>query len=63
MERRVAQIGHTPLHMAAMHDEKAVIKALLAAEADVNAKDEVRGEGGLEGEGGAAWVLWLTVVV
>jgi len=53
----VAQNGRTPLHMAAVRGDKAVIEALLAAEADVNAKDEVRGEGGLEGEEGAAWGL------
>ena len=40
--RRVAQKGETPLHHAAIEGHEAAIKALMAAEADVNAKDQVR---------------------
>jgi len=38
----VVQNGNTPLHYAAYNDHGAVIKALLAAKADVHAKDKVR---------------------
>ena len=43
--RRVVQNGDTPLHTAsaALRGNEAVIEALLAAKADVNAKNDVRG--------------------
>jgi hypothetical protein len=52
--RRVAQVGKTPLHMAAFKGHEAAIKALVAAKADVNAKNEVRGgwQGVLRRRGG-----------
>ena len=40
------QFGHTPLHLAAMLGHAAVAEQLLAAKADVVAKDGVRGQGG-----------------
>jgi len=40
--RRVAQGRNTPLHSAARNGHEAAIKALVAAKADVNAKDQVR---------------------
>ena len=40
--RRVAQGGITPLHSAARFGHEAAIKTLVAAKADVNAKDQVR---------------------
>ena len=39
----MAQEGDTPLHTAAGFGREAVIEVLLAAKADVNAKNEVRG--------------------
>ena len=48
---RVVQEGTTPLHFAAQMGHEAAIKALVAAKADVHAKDEVRG-GVLGGRGG-----------
>ena len=41
----MAQVGDTPLHKALAHryQDEAVIEALLAAKADVNAKNDVRG--------------------
>ena len=43
----MAQGGDTPLHKAAVcgvwRGNEAVIEALLAAKADINAKDDVRG--------------------
>ena len=41
--RRVAQNGDTPLHIASFVGNERVIEALLAAKADVHAKDDVRG--------------------
>ena len=41
--RRVAQEGETPLHTAAYFGREASIEALLAAKADINAKNDVRG--------------------
>ena len=49
---RVWQNGRTPLHLAAEEGHAAVVGALLAAEADKDAKDEVRG-GRVQGESGA----------
>jgi hypothetical protein len=46
------QSGTTPLHMAAEEGHAAVVGALLAAKADKEAKDQVRG-GGMQGESGA----------
>ena len=46
---RVAQGGGTALHHAAGHGRDAAITTLLAAKADIHAKNEVRGEGGAEG--------------
>ena len=48
---RVVQGDHTPLHLAADKDHEGAIKALVAAKADVQAKDKVRG-GVLGGRGG-----------
>ena len=50
----MAQVGDTPLHKALTAEchHKAVIEALLAAKADVNAKNEVRGGKWLGGRGG-----------
>jgi len=60
----VAQNGDTPLHIAdAVYYGVTMVETLLAAKADVNAKNEVRGEDDLEGEGGAAWGFCVTVVV
>ena len=39
----VVQFGETPLHRAAHEGREAAIKALVAAKADVHAKDKVRG--------------------
>ena len=53
---RVTQFGKTPLHRVAQYGEEIAIKALVAAKADVNAKNKVRvGEEGrcLEGKEGA----------
>ena len=57
MRSLVAQRGVTPLHYAASRGrESASIKALVAAKADVHAKDTVRVGGGVGGpEGGATW--------
>ena len=43
---RVPQDGETPLHLAAHRGRVAVVEQLLAAGADVEAKDTVRGQGG-----------------
>ena len=45
------QYVRTPLHLAAHSGHDAAIEALVAAKADVHAKDEVRG-GVLGGRGG-----------
>ena len=45
------QSGTTPLHRAAFKGHEAVIKVLVAAKANVHARDNVRG-GCWEGEGG-----------
>jgi len=48
-ERCVApQDKWTPLHKAARAGHAAVVEKLLAAKADTEAQDRVRGEGGLE---------------
>jgi len=53
MGRRVAQDGETPLHMAIIEfGDMALIEALLAAKADVNAKNEVSGGKVAERAGG-----------
>ena len=64
----LAQDGKTPLHRAARSGKEAMIKALLAAKADVHAKDEVGvGAGGRVRRGGrgesAAWVVHCNIVV
>ena len=46
---RVAQYGDTALHDAAGNGHDAAITTLLAAKADIHAKNKVRGEGGAEG--------------
>ena len=57
-ESRVVQFGRTPLHIAAQEGQTAAIKALVAAKADVHAKDSVRG-GCWEGErGGGVWSVF-----
>ena len=43
---RAPQEGRTPLHRAAMEGHAAVAGQLLAAKADVEAQDTVRGQGG-----------------
>ena len=43
---RATQNGSTPLHWAAEKGHAAVVERLLAAQADKDAKNEVRGEGG-----------------
>ena len=43
---RAPQYGDTPLHYAALEGHAAVAGQLLAAKADVEAKDRVRGQGG-----------------
>ena len=43
---RAPQIGWTPLHWAAEKGHAAVVEKLLAAQADKEAKDMVRGQGG-----------------
>ena len=48
--RRVVQDGRTPMHFAAGEGNEASIKALVAAKADVHAKEKVRG-GSLGGRG------------
>ncbi len=45
MEFRVLQDGHTPLHLAASTDKMAAIQTLLAAKADLHARNNVRGTG------------------
>ena len=47
----MVQCVNTPLHFAAINGDETVIKALVAAKADVHAKNNVRG-GFWEGEGG-----------
>ena len=49
---RVPQDGCTPLHLAAEKGHAAVVEALLAAEADKDAADRVRGWE-VKGESGA----------
>jgi len=49
-DSRVAQDGKTPLHFSADKTGDGLIKALVAAKADVDAKDKVRG-GVLGGRG------------
>ena len=58
----MAQFESTPLHMAAEHGQEAAIKALVAANADVRAKNFVTGGRGSVlgwrgGEGGVGFVL------
>ena len=66
-EGRVAQVGDTPLHKAAEYGEEELIEALLAAKADVNAKNEVRGgkvawkARGVRREGSVI-LLWFSVL-
>jgi len=52
---RVPQIGRTPLHLAAEKGHAAVAGALLAAKADKEAKDEVRGVGEYWGISESGW--------
>ena len=63
----MAQNGHTPLHIAAVRGNEAAIKVvetLLAAKADVNAKNDVRGgRVAWRARGGAARNFCVTVVV
>ena len=65
--RRVAQVGDTPLHKAAQSSFEADIEALLAAKADVNAKNDVRGgkvawrARGVR-RGGSVLLLWSSVL-
>ena len=40
------QDGYTPLHFAVIHARALVAGQLLAAKADVDAKNQVRGQGG-----------------
>ena len=54
---RVWQHGRTPLHWAAKAGHAAFVGALLAAEADKDAKDHVRGGGGCR-----ASRVWVGVV-
>ena len=42
MGNRVVQNGFTPLHFAAQKGQEAKIEALVAAKADVHAKNNVR---------------------
>ena len=49
----VSQYGRTPLHWAALHGHAAVVVAFLAEGADKDAKDQVMGGGGVQGESGA----------
>ena len=65
--RRLAQEGDTPLHVASVCGRGAEIKALLAAEADVNAKDRVRGGRVAERarwvrRAGSVLLLWFLVL-
>ena len=48
------QRNQTPLHQAALNGHEAAIKALVAANADVHAKNHVRGGGVLGGLGGVS---------
>ena len=63
----MAQVGDTPLHKAAEDCDVEVIEALLAAKADVNAKNEVRGgkvawkARGVRREGSVI-LLWFSVL-
>ena len=63
----MAQGGDTPLHTAAWRGNEAVIEALLAAKADVNAKNRVRGGKVAERargvrRGGSVLLLWFSVL-
>ena len=55
---RVVQHEWTPLHVAAAQGHEAAIKALVAAKADVHAKDVVRW-GGLGGRGGRQFRVYI----
>ena len=56
----MAQHGVTALHYAARNGHDAAITTLLAAKADIHAKNRVRGEGDAEGVG-ARGVLELLI--
>ena len=43
---RSPQNGKTPLHLAVTNGNASVVEQLLAAKADMEAKDKVRGQGG-----------------
>ena len=55
---RVPQDGNTPLHLAADNGHAAFVGALLAAKADKEAKENVRGGGGCRASRGRAGVVW-----
>ena len=55
---RVPQRGRTPLHLAAYYGHAAVVGALLAAKADKEAKDQVKGGGWCRVSRGRVRVVW-----
>ena len=61
--RRMVQFSRAPLFLAAENGHEAAIKALVAAKADVHAKEEVRGGGAGWARGETASGLHLTIVV
>ena len=63
MGSRVVQMGSTPMHRAASQGQEEAIRALVAAKADVHAKDKVKGGGILNRTRGGFFFSSIIIVL